>query len=88
MAGAAPGGAGFAAGNDALQPYFDEMFLGRGDVAAMLQSLPDLDAVAICTPPVVRQDAARFALAQGKHVRIRKIDNFDRTASVLCDLIE
>ncbi|KKC06610.1 ABC transporter substrate-binding protein [Mycobacterium nebraskense] len=33
---AAPGGAGFAAGNDALRPYFDEMFLGRGDVAAAL----------------------------------------------------
>src|SRR5437763_5625529 len=27
----APGGTGFAAGNEALQPYFDEMFLGRGD---------------------------------------------------------
>jgi multiple sugar transport system substrate-binding protein len=34
---AAPGGAGFAAGNDALRPYFDEMFLGRGDVASTLQ---------------------------------------------------
>jgi multiple sugar transport system substrate-binding protein len=33
----APGGAGFAAGNTALQSYFDEMFLGRGDVAAILQ---------------------------------------------------
>lgn len=33
----APGGAGFAAGNDALRPYFDEMFLGRGDVAATLR---------------------------------------------------
>jgi multiple sugar transport system substrate-binding protein len=32
----APGGAGFAAGNEALRPYFDEMFLGRGDVAALL----------------------------------------------------
>lgn len=34
---AAPGGAGFAAGNDALRPYFDEMFLGRGDVASTLK---------------------------------------------------
>ncbi|WP_406815039.1 ABC transporter substrate-binding protein [Mycobacterium sp. M23085] len=34
---AAPGGAGFAAGYDALKPYFDEMFLGRGDVATMLR---------------------------------------------------
>ena len=28
----APGGAGFAAGFEALKPYFDEMFLGRRDV--------------------------------------------------------
>lgn len=34
---AAPGGAGFAAGNDALRTYFDEMFLGRGDVAVLLR---------------------------------------------------
>ena len=26
---AAPGGAGFAAGFEAVKPYFDEMFLGR-----------------------------------------------------------
>jgi multiple sugar transport system substrate-binding protein len=32
-----PGGAGFAAGNQALKPYFDEMFLGRGDVATILR---------------------------------------------------
>jgi multiple sugar transport system substrate-binding protein len=33
----APGGAGFAAGDTALQSYFDEMFLGRGDVAEILR---------------------------------------------------
>ena len=33
----APSGAGFAAGNQALKPYFSEMFLGRGQVAATLQ---------------------------------------------------
>jgi multiple sugar transport system substrate-binding protein len=33
----APGGAGYAAGYTALQSYFDEMFLGRGDVAATLK---------------------------------------------------
>jgi multiple sugar transport system substrate-binding protein len=33
----APGGAGFAAGDTALQSYFDEMFLGRGDVADILR---------------------------------------------------
>lgn len=32
-----PGGAGFAAGNQALKPYFDEMFLGRGDIATILR---------------------------------------------------
>jgi multiple sugar transport system substrate-binding protein len=35
---AAPGGAGYPAGNTALQPYFDEMFLGRGDVASTLRN--------------------------------------------------
>jgi multiple sugar transport system substrate-binding protein len=34
---AAPGGAGFPAGYQALKPYFDEMFLGRGDVATILR---------------------------------------------------
>ncbi|BBX42882.1 ABC transporter substrate-binding protein [Mycobacterium simiae] len=33
----APGGAGFPAGDAVLQSYFDEMFLGRGDVATILQ---------------------------------------------------
>ena len=32
----APGGAGFGAGFDAIKPYFDEMFLGRGGVADSL----------------------------------------------------
>ncbi|MGB6209894.1 ABC transporter substrate-binding protein [Mycobacterium sp.] len=34
---AAPGGAGFAAGNQVLKPYFDEMFLGRSDVPTILR---------------------------------------------------
>ncbi|MGV0636279.1 extracellular solute-binding protein [Mycolicibacillus trivialis] len=33
----APGGAGFAAGFQALTPFFDEMFLGRAEVAATLE---------------------------------------------------
>ena len=33
---AAPGGAGFAAGYQAIKPFFDEMFLGRRPVAATL----------------------------------------------------
>jgi multiple sugar transport system substrate-binding protein len=32
----APGGSGFPAGYQALEPYFDEMFLGRGDVPTIL----------------------------------------------------
>lgn len=32
----APGGAGFPAGYEAIKPYFDEMFLGRSDVATTL----------------------------------------------------
>jgi multiple sugar transport system substrate-binding protein len=32
----APGGAGFPAGFEALQPYLDEIFLGRADVATSL----------------------------------------------------
>jgi multiple sugar transport system substrate-binding protein len=39
----APGGAGFAAGFDAIKPYFDEMFLGRRDVA---RTLADAQAAA------------------------------------------
>ncbi|WP_102143910.1 ABC transporter substrate-binding protein [Mycobacterium hubeiense] len=38
---AAPGGAGFAAGYQALKPYFDEMFLGRRDVADTLAEAQD-----------------------------------------------
>jgi multiple sugar transport system substrate-binding protein len=33
---AAPGGAGFAAGYQAIKPYFDEMFLGRAPVGDTL----------------------------------------------------
>ena len=35
---AAPGGAGFAAGYQAIKPYFDEMFLGRRPVAPTLSA--------------------------------------------------
>ena len=37
----APGGAGFAAGDKAMKPYFDEMFLGRADVATILRTAQD-----------------------------------------------
>lgn len=35
---AAPGGAGFAAGYQAVKPYFDEMFLGRAPVESTLSA--------------------------------------------------
>ncbi len=38
---AAPGGAGFAAGNQVIKPFFDEMFLGRGDIATTLRDAQD-----------------------------------------------
>jgi len=38
---AAPGGAGFAAGNQVCKPYFDEIFLGRSDIAASLREAQD-----------------------------------------------
>lgn len=44
---AAPGGAGFAAGNQALKPYFDEMFLGRSDVATTLRRAQEAANAAI-----------------------------------------
>ncbi|HEY6644366.1 Gfo/Idh/MocA family oxidoreductase [Povalibacter sp.] len=42
------------------------------DVQALLAGVPDLDAVAICTPPQIRYDIARFALEQGQHVMLEK----------------
>ena len=38
----------------------------------MLTALPELDAVAICTPPQAHYEAARLALARGKHVLLEK----------------
>ena len=40
--------------------------------AELYAALPDLDAVAICTPPHVRHRIAREALAAGKHVMLEK----------------
>ena len=42
------------------------------DIQSMLAGLPDIDAVAVCTPPQVRYDIARYALQQGKHVLLEK----------------
>jgi predicted dehydrogenase len=38
----------------------------------MLRGVSDLDAVAICTPPQTHYEAAKQALAQGKHVLLEK----------------
>lgn len=41
-------------------------------LAEVLKDGPDIDAVAICTPPQVRQSQAAIALAAGKHVLLEK----------------
>ncbi|HEX4861035.1 MAG TPA: Gfo/Idh/MocA family oxidoreductase, partial [Rhizomicrobium sp.] len=41
-------------------------------IEAMLEGSPDLDAVAICTPPQLHYEAAKLALAKGKHVLLEK----------------
>src|SRR3954453_5827538 len=40
--------------------------------AEMYAAVPDLDAVAICTPPAVPHSIAVEALAAGKHVLLEK----------------
>lgn len=42
------------------------------DLAAMLASEPDLNAVIMCQPPQARYEAARQALLAGKHVFLEK----------------
>ena len=42
------------------------------DLEAMLAGEPDLDAIVMCQPPQARFDAARTALAAGKHVFLEK----------------
>jgi D-galactose 1-dehydrogenase len=41
-------------------------------IEEMLAEVPDLDAVAICTPPQAHYAAAKLALARGKHVLLEK----------------
>ncbi|HZP19715.1 MAG TPA: Gfo/Idh/MocA family oxidoreductase [Bauldia sp.] len=53
--------------------------------AAMYAAFPDLDAVAVCTPPQVRHAFAREALAAGKHVLLEKPTT--ATLSELADLV-
>jgi predicted dehydrogenase len=44
----------------------------HGDIAAMLAAHPELDCVAICTPPQAHFAAAALALEAGKHVLLEK----------------
>ncbi|ALL15211.1 Gfo/Idh/MocA family protein [Caulobacter henricii] len=43
-----------------------------GSLEAMLEQGPDLDAIALCTPPQARRETARIALRAGKHVLLEK----------------
>src|SRR4051812_15507326 len=40
--------------------------------AELYSAIPDVEAVAICTPPSVRHAIAREALAAGKHIMLEK----------------
>lgn len=42
------------------------------DLASMLDACPQIDAVAICSPPQAHYQAARLALHNGKHVLLEK----------------
>src|SRR5690606_38019742 len=53
-----------------LQP--DEAKHAFQDYREMLKMVPDLEAVAICTPPQVRHQIARDALMAGKSVLLEK----------------
>ncbi len=41
-------------------------------IEALLQAVPGVEAVALCTTPQVRFDIARYALQRGKHVLLEK----------------
>jgi predicted dehydrogenase len=45
---------------------------GFKEMGAMLAAHPDIVAVSLCTPPTVRFDLARQALAAGRHVLLEK----------------
>jgi D-galactose 1-dehydrogenase len=43
-----------------------------GDIQALLQAVPDIAAVALCTTPQVRYETALYALKRGLHVLLEK----------------
>lgn len=56
---------------------------GFADHRAMLEAMPDLDAVAICTPPLPRHAIARDCLLAGKQVLLEK-----PPTATLCELAD
>jgi D-galactose 1-dehydrogenase len=42
------------------------------ELSALLEAVPDLAAVALCTPPQVRYSIARYAIERGLHVLLEK----------------
>jgi len=53
---------------------------------ALLDTIPSVEAVSICTPPQIRYDIARYALARSKHVMIEKPPG--ATLSEVASLVE
>ena len=56
------------------------------DLETLLRSVPEVAAVAICTPPQIRHRIARAALEQGRHVLLEKPPG--ATLSEVADLVE
>jgi predicted dehydrogenase len=56
-------------------------------IDTMLDGCPELDAVAVCTPPQAHYEAAKSALLRGKHVLLEKppcqtVEQFDELAEL------
>ena|ERR1700693_2828930 len=49
-----------------------ETLAGYDDIQGMFRALPQISAVALCTPPQVRFETARYALEHGRHVLLEK----------------
>ena len=59
------------AGSSPRNPHLDGVRLFT-DPRAMLDAMPDIEAVAICTPPEARHAIAREMLMAGRHVLLEK----------------
>ncbi|MGB6356010.1 MAG: Gfo/Idh/MocA family oxidoreductase [Steroidobacteraceae bacterium] len=56
------------------------------DIETLLQAVPDVSAVAVCTTPQVRYEIARYALEHGLHVLLEKPPG--ATISEVCALVD